>query len=319
MNRLAVISSFLGASHNRYIAYQPERSLEERFAMAAGIKGLDGLELCYPADFRDVQLLRRLLSDAGYGVSAVNFRSRRTGQWMRGSFSSADAGERQAVVDDCRHAIDLAAEIGCLRITTCPLNDGHDYPFEADYRQQYAGAEEAFAAICEHNAQMRIAIEYKWNDPRARSLLGGAGETVAFCQAVGAPNLGVTLDFGHAIQAGERAAQSAALLARAGRLFYVHINDNDAHWDWDMIPGAYHLWEYVEFFYYLQELGYDDDWYAYDVLAKEHDPAETLAASLAITRQLESLATRLDRATVADLLSARNPARSLAYLFSLLS
>ncbi len=318
MNKLAVISSFLGASHNRYIAYQPERSLEARFAMARKIEGLDGLELCYPADFTDPVFLRRLLADTGFGVAAVNFRSRRTGQWMRGSFSSARAAERQAVVDDCKRAIDLAAELGCLRITTCPLNDGHDYPFEADYRVQYAGAEQTFAAICAHSPATRISIEYKWNDPRARSLFGGAGETLAFCQSVGAPNLGVTLDFGHAIQAGERPAQSAVMLARAERLFYVHVNDNDAHWDWDMIPGAYHLWEFVEFFYYLHELGYTDDWYGYDVLAKEHDPAETFAASLAITRKLEALAGRLDRETVDKLTAERNPARSLEYLFSLL-
>ncbi|MFO7698150.1 MAG: sugar phosphate isomerase/epimerase [Anaerolineae bacterium] len=318
MNKLAVISSFLGASHNRYIAYQPERSLQERFALASQIEHLDGLELCYPADFADPALLRRLLGDSGLGVAAVNFRSRRSGQWMRGSFSSAQQTERQAVVDDCKRAIDLAADLGCLRITTCPLNDGHDYPFEADYRVQYAGAEEAFAAICAHSPATRISIEYKWNDPRARSLFGGVGETLAFCQAVGAPNLGVTLDFGHAIQAGERPAQSAVLLARAGRLFYVHVNDNDAHWDWDMIPGAYHLWEFVEFFYYLRALDYTDDWYGYDVLAKEHDPAETFSASLAITRKLETLAGRLDPTTISALTAERNPAHSLRYLFSLL-
>jgi xylose isomerase len=318
MNRLAVISSFLGAAHNRYIAYQPERSLVERLTLAAQIEGLDGLEICYPADFTDPGLLRLLLSDSGLGVAAVNFRSRRTGQWMRGSFTSAQATERQAVVDDCKRAIDLAAEMGSFRISTCPLNDGHDYPFEADYRVQYAGAEETFAAICAHNPATRICIEYKWNDPRARSLFGGAGETLAFCQSVGAPNLGVTLDFGHALQAGERPAQSAVLLARANRLFYVHVNDNDAHWDWDMIPGAYHLWEFVEFFYYLFELGYTDDWYGYDVLAKEHDPVETFSASLAITRTLEALAARLDRTVIESLTAESNPARSLRYLYTLL-
>ena len=318
MNKLAVITGFLGTVRNRYMLYQEDRPLEAKFALASRVDGLDGLELCYPADFADVPLLKSLLDDHGYGVSAINFRSRRTGQWLRGSFTSADAHERQATVDDCRRAVDYAADLGCNRITTCTLNEGHDYPFEADYRDLYRHAEETFAAVCEHNPRVRICIEYKWNDPRARALLAGAGETLAFCQAVGAENLGVTLDIGHALYGGERPAQSAALLARAGKLFYVHLNDNDRAWDWDMIPGAYHVWDFVEFFYYLQELGYTDDWYAYDVFAKEHDTAETMTASLAITRKLEGLAARVDRATMAELLIARNPARSLQYLYSLL-
>jgi len=315
MNRLAVITAFLGGVKDRYITYQPDRSLEEKFALAAQIEGLDGLELCYPADFGDVRLLRSLLENHGLGVSAVNVRSRRTGKWLRGSFTSPRAEERAEVVDDFRRALDLAAEMGSPRISTCPLNDGHDYAFEVNYLDAYAWAEETFSAICEHNREVRICIEYKWNDPRTRCLLASAGETLAFCQSVGAQNLGVTLDFGHALLAGERPAQSLALLARAGRLFYVHLNDNDRNWDWDMLPGAFHLWEFVEFLYYLEEVGYTDDWYAFDVMSKEMDTAETFSAVVHLTRRLEVLASRIDRDQMADLMARRNPIRALRYLY----
>jgi len=315
MNRLAVITAFLGGVKDRYITYQPDRSLEEKFALAAQIEGLDGLELCYPADFGDVRLLRSLLENHGLGVSAVNVRSRRTGKWLRGSFTSPRAEERAEVVDDFRRALDLAAEMGSPRISTCPLNDGHDYAFEVNYLDAYAWAEETFSAICEHNREVRICIEYKWNDPRTRCLLASAGETLAFCQSVGAQNLGVTLDFGHALLAGERPAQSLALLARAGRLFYVHLNDNDRNWDWDMLPGAFHLWEFVEFLYYLEEVGYTDDWYAFDVMSKEMDTAETFSAVVHLTRRLEVLASRIDRDQMADLMAGRNPIRALRYLY----
>ncbi len=318
MNKLAVITGFLGTVRNRYMLYHEDRPLEQKFALADEIDGLDGFELCYPADFDDPGLLRSLLGDHGYGVAAVNFRSRRSGQWWRGSFTSALAAERQQAIDDCRRAIDHAAELGCHRITTCTLNEGHDYPFEADYRDLYRHAEASFAAVCAHNPDVRICIEYKWNDPRARTLFGNAGETLAFCQAVGADNLGVTLDIGHALYAGERPAQSAAMLAQAGRLFYVHLNDNDRIWDWDMIPGAYHLWEFVEFFYYLHELGYTDDWYGYDVFAKEHGIAETMRASFNITRKLERMAAAIDRETMQKLMARRNPAQTLQHLYDML-
>jgi len=319
MNKLAAITSFLGAVTNRYMQYQSERTLEEKFALAARIQSLDGLELCYPGDFSDYNHLKSLLRRYDYGVSAINFRSRRSDRWLRGAFSSASANERREVVDDFARAMDFAVDLGCNRVTTCPLNDGHDYVLEADYYDLYAYAEETYSQICAHNPQVRVCIEYKWNDPRVRCLFATAGETLAFCQTVGANNLGVTLDLGHSLLARETPGQAVALLARAGRLFYVHVNDNDRNWDWDMIPGAYHFWEAVEFFFYLKKVGYTDDWYAYDVFPKEADTAESFTVSLAITRQLEELAARIDDANVAELSTRRNPADSIRYLYSLLS
>jgi xylose isomerase len=241
-----------------------------------------------------------------------------TGKWLRGAFSSAAASERQEVVDHFRRAIDHAAELGVPRVSTCPLNDGHDYVFEMNYMDAYNYAADTFSAVCTHNPDIRVCIEYKWNDPRTRCLLASAGETLCFCQEVGAANLGVTLDLGHAILAGERPAQSVALLHRAGRLFYVHVNDNDRHWDWDMVPGAFNLWDAVEFFYYLQEIGYEDEWYAYDVMAKETDFVDTFTTVIRMTRKLEEMARRIDRTAMNKLLAERNPTRSMAYLLDTL-
>lgn len=315
MNQLAIISSFLGEQRNRYMSYKPDRVLEEKFSQALQVEGLNGLELCYPADFSDPVLLKKLLADSGLGVPAVNVRSRRTGKWLRGSFTSQSAAERAEVVSDFKRAIDLTLEVGAQRITTCPLNDGHDTVFEMNYFDAYRFAEETFAQICAHQPEVKVCIEYKWNDPRTRCLLASAGETAAFCHSVGAPNLGATLDIGHALLAGERPAQSIALLARAGRLFYVHLNDNDRNWDWDMIPGAFHFWEFIEFLYYLKDAGYTDDWYAYDVFSKEIDTVETFNTVTALTRKLEAMAERIDRQQMANLLEQRNPARSLRYLY----
>jgi xylose isomerase len=318
MNQLAIISSFLGACKNRYMVYQEDRDLEEKFEMASRIEGVEGLELAYPRDFSDIQELKILLNEYGFGVSAINFRSRRTGKWWRGSFSAESAVEREEVVDDLKRAMDLAAELGCYRITTCPLNDGTDYPFETDYVRAYEYAAESFSKICGHNSAVKLCIEYKRSDPRARCLFGTAGETAAFCQIVGADNLGVTLDIGHALYGGERPAQSAALLARANRLFYVHLNDNDGHWDWDMIPGAYHLWEFVEFFYTLRKVGYDDDWYSFDVFPKEIDTVANFNAVTQMTRKLEEITERIDEDEMEELMEARDPSRIVPYLYSLI-
>jgi xylose isomerase len=318
VNKLAIITGFLGAIKNRYMVYQEDRSLREKFEMASKIKGVEGLELCYPADFENFSELKMLLEKYQFGVSAINFRSRRTGKWWRGSFTSQSPNERQEFIDEVRQAMDAAAELGCHRITTCPLNDGSDYLFEMDYIRAYDYAAETFSAACSHNTRVLVCIEYKESDPRARCLFGTAGETASFCQLTGADNLGVTLDIGHALYTGERPAQSAVLLAKAKRLFYVHLNDNDGRWDWDMLPGAYHFWEFIEMFYYLRTLGYDDDWYAFDVFPKEIDTVNTFKAVVTLTRKLEALTDRIDRKRLEELLGKRDPTETVPYLYSLL-
>ncbi len=318
MSKLAIITAFLGGVKNRYMTYKAPRSLAEKLALAAQVEGCDGVELCYPADFDDLAALGDLLAEHELEISAINFRSRRSGKWWRGSFSSTSAQERQEVVDDLKRAMDLAAEIGCNRITTCPLNDGTDFPFEADHTALYDHAAEALSEACAHNREVRISLEFKRSDPRARCLFGTAGETVAFCLLTGADNLGATLDIGHTLYGGENAAQSAALLARANRLFYVHLNDNDGHWDWDMLPGVHHTWAFVELFYALPRLGYTDDWYAFDVFSKEHDTVATFDAAMALTRQLEGIAAKIDEAEMAALMEARDPAGTMRYLYGLL-
>lgn len=313
---LAIVSSFMGAIKNRFISYQDDRSLEERLGMIARVQHVAGAELCYPQDFANFSTIKDLLKHYKLGVSSINFRSRRTGQWLRGSFSSHLASERREVVDDLKRAMDFAAELGCDMISTCPLNEGHDYIFEIDYAEAYDHMEETIGAAASYKPAVRIAIEYKVNDARARHLLGNAGETLAFCQGLGLPNVGVTLDVGHAIQGGERPAQSAVMLARAKRLFYVHLNDNDKFWDWDMIPGAYNLWDFVEFFYFLRKLEYDG-WFAFDVFPKEIDTVDTYNVAACAALKLVEISNRLDESKVTKLLAERNPAESVRYLLSI--
>ncbi|GAH22468.1 unnamed protein product, partial [marine sediment metagenome] len=98
MQKFSVITSFLGSIKNRFMEYQENRTIEEKLGMANKIKGMDGVELCYPADFKNVENLIKLIKGYKLEVSAINFRSRRTGKWWRGSFSSNIEKERKEVV-----------------------------------------------------------------------------------------------------------------------------------------------------------------------------------------------------------------------------
>ena len=316
MLRLSIITLFLGQTRNRFLVYQDPCQVGTILDRAGAAEGCDGVELRYPVDFADPQAVKDGLARNRLGVSAVNFASVRNDRWLRGAWTSENPADRQDAVDDFRRCLDTAAEIGADRVTNCPLNDGYDYPFEIDYSRALDHAAGCYEAVAAHNRQMRICIEYKIAEPRVRALLGTAGETLAFVQMVGADNLGVTMDTGHALFAQENAAMAAALLARAGKLFYVHLNDNDCRADWDLTPGTFHTWEFVELFYHLDRLGYDD-WYTFDIVPKERDPSQVFTHAARITNALKRLADRIDGARMDGLLKDRDPTATMDYLHTL--
>ena len=126
----------------------------------------------------------------------------------------------------------------------------------------------------------------------------------------------MTLDVGHALFANENASQSAALLAKARRLFYVHLNDNDGRADWDLLPGAVHPGELIEFLWTLPRLGYDD-WMTFDIVPKEAEPVEFFATAARLTRKYESLSRRIDAPKMEALQIANNPSQTLDYVNTL--
>jgi xylose isomerase len=211
-----------------------------------------------------------------------------------------------------------AAELGCRLITTCPLNDGSDAPFDIDYTRAFDYAAESLAQACGSDRQVRIALEYKVSEPKIRCLFGNAGETLSFCTLSGIPNLGVTLDFGHSLLAYERPAQSAVMLCKANRLYHIHLNDNDNRADWDLIPGSYHLWEFVEFLYTLRKLELGERWFAFDVTPKEIEPVKSFSAVMSMTRKLQEITDRIDVEAMEALLRKRDPALTVTYLYSLI-
>jgi len=64
--------AFFGQRRDRFTIYQPPRTLEEKFALAAQIEEISGVELKYPFDLEDITLAKKLLQDFNLSCSAVN-------------------------------------------------------------------------------------------------------------------------------------------------------------------------------------------------------------------------------------------------------
>ena len=167
-----------------------------------------------------------------------------------------------------KKVLDWAAELGCPYIDVWPGQDGYDYAFQADYLEAWKWLRDGLVACAEHNDKVRILVEYKLKEPRTHCFVNSAAKVLLLL--AGLDKVGVLLDVGHAMAAGENAAEAAALLASHGKLDYLHLNDNYHSWDDDMMVGSVHLVEYLELAYWLKRVDYKG-WLTLDIFPYRED------------------------------------------------
>lgn len=274
----SIILGFLGRLNDRFSSYGASRDLENKFALAAGVQGLKGLELVYPFDFTDLEMTRGLLKKYNLLCSTVNVNIKAEEKFHLGALTHRDPAIRKEAVTYMCRGMDIAASLGTNMITMCPLADGFDYAFESDYIKSWKWFLDGVGQAAAHRSDVRVSLEYKQSEPRHKVIIPNAGTSLAACLQIGLPNVGVTMDMGHALYAGESSAQSAAFLAQAGKLFLVHVNDNYRNWDWDMIPGSVNPWDLVELMFYLKKIEYNG-WFTSDVAPFRLDGVKTLSAT----------------------------------------
>ena len=311
----SVMVGLLGRQSDRFHTYTPARSLAERLAMLSQIPGCDGIEPVYPGEFRDLQEGVRLIQESGWAVSAVNLNVKGDDKWRNGSFTSTDPQMRADAISDLKLCMDLAVELGTDLVTCCPLIDGHNYAFQADYVQQWRWLVEGIRAAALHRCDVRISMEYKINEARNYCILGDSGRALHLCHEVGLPNVGITFDVGHALVAHEAPAATTALVADAGKLFYMHFNDNARDWDWDMMPGSVNVWDLLETLYFMERANWSG-WFCYDVLTRSGDDVVGVqATTLKVMRLAEKLLDKMGRDKLAALIAEGKPHESVAYLW----
>ncbi len=313
--RHSIMVGLMGHQADRFHEYQPHRSFAECLALTQQVQGVDGIEVVYPANFGTGLLeTTRLIQDAGLPVSAVNLNVKSAKKWQTGSFTSPDPQLRADAVRDMRLCMDLAVELKTDMVTCCPLIDGHNYNFQTDYIRQWQWLEQGIAEAARYRPDVRISLEYKLNESRNYVILGDMGRTLYLCQKLGLPNVGVTMDVGHALIAKETPAEALALAAQAGRLFYVHFNDNAREWDWDMLPGSVNVWDLVETLFYMHRLDWEG-WLAYDVLTRNGDPLAQMNATIAIMKSAEALLDKIGPENLEGFIQEGIPARAFTHLF----
>lgn len=313
--RNSILLGTLGRYADRFHQYQEPRSLEARLDIARTIPRTHGVEPVYPQDLGHKGESVQAVKNSGFAVSAVNVNVKGEDVFRNGSFTNPDAAVRRHSVDYLKTAMDMAADLDAGMLSVCPLIDGWDYSFQVDYMKQWEWLIECFTEAAAYRSDIKVSIEYKAYEVRNRIVLPNMGRTLHFCDVVGAKNLGVTMDVGHALIAGETPAAELCIAQAAGRLFYVHFNDNDRGADWDMLPASVNLWETLETLYYVEKLGWDG-WMAYDVFTRSGDNAEAVAATFEIMENLGKLVKKIGMDELGAMKDEGIPARAFNKLIA---
>ena len=239
-------------------------TMEEMLDLAGKVEGLDGLELVgnWHVNDDNIRDVGRMFADRGMKICMLVPDLWTQAKWGRGSLAAPDANTRRAAVDEIKKVMDWAAELGCPYLCVWLGQDGFDYSFQADYVETWKWMRDALAECAEHNAKARLLVEYKMKEPRTHCFVNSAAKVLLLLE--GLEKVGVLMDVGHSLAAGEHVAEAAALLSQYGKLDYLHLNDNYRSWDDDMMVGAVHLVAYLELFYWLRRLDYPG-WMTLDI------------------------------------------------------
>lgn len=289
--------------------YGPALSTLDQIKLAGSVEDLSYVDVPYPfTEGVTVEQVKQALSDAGLkaiGVTPEIYLRK----FSRGAFTNPDAAIRQQAFELMHEAAKVVRELGANYVKVWPGQDGWDYPFQVDHKNLWKMAVDGMRELASANPDVKFAIEYKPREPRVKMTWDSAARTLLGIDDIGLDNVGVLLDFGHALFAGESPADSAQLIIDRGRLFGMDVNDNLRGWDDDLVVGTVHMTEIFEFFYVLKINNWDGVWQL-DQFPFREDHVEAANLSIRFLKHIYRALDKLDIAALQDAQREQNPLKA---------
>jgi xylose isomerase len=276
--------------------YRETPRLPDVISALAKLKGLKGVEI-QQTDITPempVKEVKRLLKDNGLVCSAVSTSLSHSRRFSLAGFAQQHQRTRNAAIDEGRKAVEIARALGTTEVVLRLFTDGFDYPFHVDYTAHWNTIISSIKTIAKFaSPDVNISVVYKPREPRKYLAISSVGKALSLCQEIAMKNVGVALNFSHALMAGENPAESIAFLNRSSKLFQVYISDCYAPWDDLMIPGSLHLWETLEALFYLKNAKHKG-FVTIDIQPQRMDPNHALQLALGNIAILWKKLERLD-------------------------
>ena len=286
--------------------YGDPRSTIEQIELAAEVGDISYVDLNYPftggLTTADVKAALERTGLKAIGVTPDIYLR----EHQMGAFTNPDPAKRESARAIMQGAADAVRELGARYVKIWPGQDGFDYPFQVDYKEFSRLAVEGMRDLARANPDLKFVIEYKPREPRTHMFWSSAAKTVLGIQAMGVDNVGVLLDFGHALFGGESPAEAAQLLIDHGLLWGMDVNDNYRGWDDDMVVGTVHMTEIFEFFHTLRVNGWEGVWQL-DQFPFREDVVDNARTSIRFLKALHRALDRLDEEALAEAQRRQDP------------
>lgn len=241
--------------------YGDPRSVIDAINLAGQVNDLSVVDLNFPffgGSFSNDEIATALKRN---GLEVIGITPEiYTRVFAKGSFTNPDPGVRRLAHEVVTEAADVVRYFGAEYVKLWPGQDGWDYPFQVDHGALWKASLDGVGQLASENPDLRFVIEYKPREPRVHMSFDSMPRTLLGIEKIGLPNVGILLDFGHALFGGESPADSAQLAIDYGRLFGMDVNDNFRGWDDDLVAGTVHPIELFEFFYTLRKNGWSGVW-----------------------------------------------------------
>ncbi|MBN2177153.1 MAG: TIM barrel protein [Demequinaceae bacterium] len=241
--------------------YGEPRTILDAIDLAGKVRDLSVVDLIYPyfgGEYTNEQIDEALERNKlrVVGITPEIY----TRVFAKGSFTNPDPGIRKLAHDLITEAADVVRHFGADYVKLWPGQDGWDYPFQVDHGALWKASMDGVGQLASENPDLKFVVEYKPREPRVHMSYHSCARTLLGMEKIGLPNVGILLDYGHALYGGESPADSAQLAIDYGRLFGMDVNDNYRGWDDDLVAGSLNPIELFEFFYTLRKNKWEGVW-----------------------------------------------------------
>ncbi|CAK0890887.1 unnamed protein product [Prorocentrum cordatum] len=257
------------------------------------IRGLGLVDFNYPQHLSGLapEQARGALRASGLEAGAVCLRYPK--EFILGALTNPDAALRQRAIDITLEAGAWARELGARELIVWSAFDGYDYSMQVDHTALWSRIVDAFQKVCSAYPDLLVSLEFKPTDENMRFFaVPSTGAAMLLVRDIDCPNMGLTLDFGHCLAAGENPAQSAAMVGSAGKLFGIQLNDGYQRIGAEdgLMFGSVHPLMALEFVMWLQKTDYKGHVY-FDTFPNE-DPVREAEYNI---RRFKALWRRAER------------------------
>lgn len=280
-----------------------EGSVERAKRAAAGLQDLyDGLELHYPNEIDEDNAQAIVEAIKPMDVYAIASGAHTFPKHGRGALTNPDAGIRQEAKAALRRNVDLCKALGA-HLIIWPGIEGYNYPFQANYQEQWTLLLEGLGDAVGYAAQQGVTVflEHKNSEPQMKIYMRDMGMCIFVVrelerQGIDVSRCSINMDWQHLIMNGENIAEYAEVLAMIGLLGHQHANSGWGTFDDDNIVGATRFMETLEIARSLRKIGYgqNGERLGMDLYPYTEDAIGAARQSLVQWQFIDGIAERLD-------------------------